>query len=165
MHLVTSSIFLPSIVAYLSPRSAATLLRGYFTICLAWYIGFGRFAIPIRDFYEATTDKLVQPGEPRVTPADTTLTPEDVSPNPWLPIIQTTLVHPAEHLCKLQRALMHDATLYGARAAGDFTGTELEGAECLDGTLFIRAAGLTANVIGWLKEGQKARDWDRSGFY
>ena len=53
----------------------------------------------------------------------------------------------------------------GARAAGDFAGTELEGAKRLDGTLFIRAAGLTANVIGWLKEGQKARDWDRSGFY
>ena len=165
MHLVTSSIFLPSIVAYLSPRSAAILLRGYFTIALVWYIGRGRPAIPIREFYEGTTDKPVQPGEPRIAPADTTLTPEDVSPNPWLPIIQTTLVHPAEHLCKLQRALMHDATLYGARAAGDFAGTELEGAERLDGTLFIRAAGLTANVIGWLKEGEKARDWDRSGFY
>ena len=165
MHLVTSSIFLPSIVAYLSPRSAAILLRGYFTISLVWYIGRGRPAIPIREFYEATTDRPTQPGEPHVAPADTALTPEDVSPNPWLPIIQTTLVHPAEHLCKLQRALMHDATLYGARAPGDFADTELEGAERLDGTLFIRAAGLTANVIGWLKEGQKARDWDRSGFY
>ncbi|TBU44557.1 hypothetical protein BD309DRAFT_862019 [Dichomitus squalens] len=165
MHLVTSSIFLPSLVAHLSPRSAAILLRGYFTVSLVWYIVRGRPVIPVREFYEGTTDKPVQPGEPQVAPADTTLTPEDVSPNPWLPIIQTTLVHPAEHLCKLQRSLLHNATLYGARAAGDFAGTELEGSELLDGSLFIRAAGLTANVIGWLKEGQKAGDWDRSGFY
>ncbi|EJF59777.1 hypothetical protein DICSQDRAFT_108392 [Dichomitus squalens LYAD-421 SS1] len=165
MHLVTSSIFLPSLVAYLSPRSATILLRGYFTFSLAWYIGRGRPAIPVRAFYEGTTDKLVPPGEPQVAPADTTLTPEDVSPNPWLPIIQSTLVHPSEHLCKLQRALLHNATVYGARGAGEFAGTELEGAELLDGTLFIRAAGLTANAIGWLKEGQKAREWDRSGFY
>ena len=165
MHLVTSSIFLPSIVAYLSPRSAALLLRGYFTVALTWYVGRGRAALPIREFYASATDRPVQPGEPRVAPGEKTLTPEDVSPNPWLPIVQTTLVHPGEHVCKLQRALMHDATLYGTRAAGHFAGTELEGAELLDGTLFIRAAGLTANVLGWIKEGQGIREWDRAGFF
>ncbi len=165
MHLVTSSIFLPSIVAYLSPRSASVLLRGYFTVALTWYVGRGRPALPICEFYKATTDKPVQPGEPHVAPGEKTLTPEDVSPNPWLPIIQTTLVHPGEHLCKLQRALMDNAALYGTHPAGHFAGTELDGAELLDGTLFIRAAGLTANVLGWIKEGQTVRDWDRAGFF
>ncbi|PIL32612.1 hypothetical protein GSI_05315 [Ganoderma sinense ZZ0214-1] len=165
MHLVTSSIFLPSIVAYLSPRSAALLLRGYFTVTLTWYIGRGRPAIPIREFYESTTDKPVQPGEPHLTPGEKTLTPEDVSPNPWFPIIQTTVVHPGEHLCKLQRALIHNAALYGTYPAGYFADAELEGAELLDGTLFIRAAGLTAGVLGWIKEGQAIRDWDRVGFF
>lgn len=165
MHLATSSIFLPSIVAYLSPRSAALLLRSYFTVALTWYVGRGRPALPINEFYKVTTDKPVQPGEPHVAPGEKTLTPEDVSPNPWLPIIQTTLVHPGEHLCKLQRSLMHDAALYGTYPAGYFSGTELEGAELLDGTLFIRAAGLTAGVLGWIKEGQAIRDWDRASFF
>jgi hypothetical protein len=90
-----------------------------------------------------------------------------LSPNPWLPIIQTTIVHPNEHLCKIQRAFAHFATLYGSRAAGqaDFKDTELEGADRLDGTLFVRAAAATATRLGWLREGEKARTWDRVGFY
>ena len=60
---------------------------------------------------------------------------------------------------------MHDAALYGTYPAGYFSGTELEGAELLDGTLFIRAAGLTAGVLGWIKEGQAIRDWDRASFF
>ena len=78
MHLATSSIFLPSIVAYLSPRSAALLLRSYFTVALTWYVGRGRPALPINEFYKVTTDKPVQPGEPHVAPGEKTLTPEDV---------------------------------------------------------------------------------------
>ncbi|KAI0367931.1 hypothetical protein BV20DRAFT_534637 [Pilatotrama ljubarskyi] len=175
MHLVTSSLFLPTFSAYLSPRSMAVLLRTYFALSLAWYIARGRPALPIREFYEATTDKPTPPNSGQsVSPAKDTLTPEDVAPNPWLPIIQTTIVHPGEHVCKLQRALLHNATAYGTREAGHFTGTGLEGAEVLDGTLFIRAAGLTAARVGWMKEGQPqgggffegsvGSDWDRSGF-
>ncbi|KAI0776913.1 hypothetical protein BD413DRAFT_610496 [Trametes elegans] len=166
MHLVTSSVFLPSIVAYLSPRSAALLLRSYFTVSIVWYVAQGRPTLPIRDFYAHVTAYPAPPGasESRVVPAPTTLTPDDPAPNPWLPIVQTTLVHPSEHLCKLQRALLHDATLYGARAPGEFAGTGLEGAELLDGTLFVRAAGLTAHRMGWMREGQEIGDWDRPGF-
>lgn len=164
MHLVTSSIFLPSLVAYLSPRSAVILLRSYFAVTLSWYIARGRAPLPIRAFYENATACPVSPGNP-TNPVKDTLTPKDAAPNPWLPIVQTTIVHPAEHLCKTQRALMHNATLYGQRAAGDFAGLGLEGAELLDGTLFIRVAGLTADRIGWMKEGQEAGDWDRVGFY
>lgn len=38
MHLVTSSIFIPSIAAYLSPRSQVLLLRSYFRVCLGWCV-------------------------------------------------------------------------------------------------------------------------------
>ncbi len=164
MHLVTSSIFLPSLVAYLSPRSAVILLRSYFAVSLSWYIARGRPTLPIRAFYKDVTAWPDPPASP-TNPVKDTLTPGDAAPNPWLPIVQTTIVHPAEHLCKTQRALMHNATLYGQRAAGDFAGLGLEGAELLDGTLFIRVAGLTADRIGWMKEGQEAGDWDRVGFY
>ena len=165
MHLVTSAIFLPTFAAYLSPRSTVLLLRGYFASSLGWYITRGCPTLPIRAFYENVSAWPVPPGTPAVAPVKDTLTPGDVAPNPWLPILQTTIVHPAEHLCKIQRALMHNATVYGQRRAGDLAGLELEGAELLDGTLFIRIAGLTADRIGWMKEGQKANDWDRVGFY
>ncbi|KAI0324192.1 hypothetical protein GY45DRAFT_1331792 [Cubamyces sp. BRFM 1775] len=166
MHLVTSSLFLPSFAAYLSPRSTALLLQTYFVMSLAWYVARGRPALPIREFYEATTSKPSPPslGSEGPAAAKDTLTPDDAAANPWLPIIQTTLTHPGEHVCKLQRALMHNATVYGTRDAGHFTGTELEGAELLDGTLFIRVAGLTADRLGWMKEGQEQGEWDRAGF-
>ena len=167
MHLVTSSLFLAPTVAYLSPRSATILLKSYFAVSVAWYLAQGRPTLPIREFYAAVTDKPAPPIQPSVAPAKDTLTPADAAPNPWLPITQTTLVHPAEHLCKVQRTLMHNAALYGTRAAGDpdFAGTELEGAEVLDGTLFVRVAGLTADRMGWMKEGQEAGNWDRVGFF
>ena len=165
MHLVTSSLFLPTFAAYLTPRSTVLLLRGYFAVSLAWYIARRRPALPIRAFYENVSAWPVPPAMPAVAPVKDTLAPGDAAPNPWLPIVQTTIVHPAEHLCKTQRALMHNATLYGQRGAGDFAGLGLEGAEMLDGTLFIRIAGLTADRLGWMKEGQEASDWDRAGFY
>lgn len=165
MHLVTSSIFLPTFAAHLSPQSTVLLLRSYFAVSLSLYIARGCAPLPIREFYENVSASPVPPGTAAAAPAKGTLTPGDATPNPWLPIVQTTLVHPDEHLCKTQRALMHDAALYGQRAAGDFAGLGLEGAEVLDGTLFIRAAGLTTDRLGWMKEGQAADDWDRLGFY
>ena len=73
MHLVTSSVFIPSLVAYLTPRSGALLLRSYFATSLSWYLTQGRPPLPIREFYAGTTAMPVQPGEPRVTPVKNTL--------------------------------------------------------------------------------------------
>lgn len=104
------------------------------------------------------------------------------TPNPWLPLVQTTLVHPNEHLCKTQRALWHFAEWYGgagrgafaalahvasddAGAAGGAEGGGLDGAEVLDGTLFVRAAGLSADRLGWMREGEAQRGWDADGFF
>lgn len=62
---------------------------------------------------------------------------------------------------------MHYASVYGGREAGraDFKGTELEGAEVLDGTLFVRVAGLSDARMGRVREGEGERSWDRQGFY
>lgn len=170
---MTSSIFLPSLVAYLSPESTYLLLRTYVTVSLTWWIARGRPALPIREFFASTTAMPRPPGEPHNTPAKSTLIPEEPTPNPWLAIIQSTLVHPGEHVCKLQRALAHCAVLYGSRPKGHFAAfatasglnAQLEGAEELDGTLFVRAAGLTADRVGWMREGQEESNWDRAGFW
>ena len=44
-------------------------------------------------------------------------------------------------------------------------GTELEGAEELDGSLFVRVAGLTDERLGRVIDGEEDREWDRTGFY
>lgn len=53
------------------------------------------------------------------------------------------------------------------REAGraDFTGTELKGAEKLDGSLFVRVAVLTYERLGRVLEGEKDYVWDRTAFY
>lgn len=111
---------------------------------------------------------------------------EKLAPNTWLPILQSTLLHPNEHLPKLQRALAHYALRYGsgygsgyATRAGRRQGTKLDGTELelplelelelegveevLDGTLFARIAGLTMRRLGWMREGERRGAWDFGG--
>ena len=39
----------------------------------------------------------------------------------------------------------------------------LEGIERLDGTLFVRVAGLTMDRLGWVHEGEDAGSWHVEG--
>ncbi|KAG2121596.1 hypothetical protein DEU56DRAFT_984296 [Suillus clintonianus] len=192
MHLVTSTLFLSSLVTSLDQNSRAQtlLLRAYFAVSLAHYLARGRPVIDIAKFYSDTSGLLLSSGRdiipgPRPSPDKHTLpdekSPEARTPNPWLSVIQTTLVHPNEHLCKIQRALAHYASLYSLRGQGWFVTREqasvamdnskLEDAEHslglgeLDGTLFLRVAMLTAHTLGWMREGEEKAGWDSEGFY
>ncbi|KAL0948373.1 hypothetical protein HGRIS_010955 [Hohenbuehelia grisea] len=159
MHLITSSVFLPSILPYLSPRSQGILLRSFFLTAITWWVGHGRGYLDVRDYFKKDTAHPEFPG-PRPTPIKgvfpSTTSPSAITPNPWLPIIQSAIVHTDEHLPKIQRALAHYAHLYGNRVAGlpDFAETELEGAEWIDGSLFVRIAGMTAEYLGRMREGE-----------
>lgn len=73
------------------------------------------------------------------------------------------LDHSDEHLVKTLRALQHYAQIYGARPAGTFVGTGLDGVEILDGTLFVRVAGNAMNAIGWVREGDARGAYDFGG--
>lgn len=76
---------------------------------------------------------------------------------------------------KVARALVDFDVRWGTRAPGYFSafaaageeearmGPALEGIERLDGTLFVRVAGLTFDRLGWVDEGEKAGLWDRDG--
>ena len=184
MHLVTSVFFLPSLMAYLKPESSVILLRSFFVTSLIVYLFRGTAALPIAEFYEKTTATPSPPG-PQPTPTNKfahgpgapALTDKHadvwaeaskvLTPNPWYPILQTTIAHPNEHLCKLQRALAHFAIEFGETPAGTFSDLagDLKGAEFLDGTVFIRAAGLTANKLGWIREGEDMGLWNFEGFF
>ncbi|KAI0822159.1 hypothetical protein BC628DRAFT_1412496 [Trametes gibbosa] len=169
LHLVTSSLFLPSIVAYLSPASTAILLRTYLLNVLALYVARGRPALPVAEFFDSVTPAPSPPAAslPHNTPADGTLTPETRTPSAWLALVQSTLEHPDDHLCKLQRSLAHFDVLYGATPPGHLKklGVELDGVERIDGSLFVRVAGLAMERLGWMREGQEREDWDFEGFF
>lgn len=170
MHGVTSCIFLQTMVTYLSPSSASLFLRTYFRMLIAWWVSRGRPAFPIREFYTSVPEI-----PPRCAPDHMKLEKgmfptESTAPNAWLPLIQMSIMHTDDHLCKTQRALAHFASQYGERPAGYFpelTSGErpsLDGIELLDGTLFLRVAGLTAERVAAAGE-DRSLFWDVRGFF
>jgi hypothetical protein len=187
MHLVTSSLFLPSLMAYIDKFSSRRLLlMAYFTSALSVYVARGRPQLDIRSFYKSTENLLHKVPGPSTEPAPGTLpTPTSglaQTPNAWYPMIQTSIVHPNEHLCKAQRALAHHSSLYGTRKRGwcvppegrtvtaaqvvrEEEAEDKVGLQELDGTVFGRVAMLTQNRLGWMREGEIAGGWDTEGFY
>lgn len=163
MHLVTSYLFIPAFVDVLSPSSTVLLLRVYLAAALTVWVAIRRPAISIQNFYANSSPTFIVPGA-HPSPHARSLasgTPDGVQPNPWIALLQSTLVHPDEHLPKAQRSLAHFAREYGMRGKGHFEGTGLEGAEELDGTIFARAAGLTMDKLGWMREGEPRGNWGR----
>ncbi|KAL0948385.1 hypothetical protein HGRIS_010967 [Hohenbuehelia grisea] len=167
MHFVTSSTFLSSLIPYLKPKSQELLLRSYFTLCLAFFVAQGAPKLSIAAFFTETDSYPSPPKSSLPKPHEDALTggsADAALPNAWSSILQNCIVYPDEHLPKLQRSLAHYSSIYGARQAGepDFSATELEGADKIDGSLFIRAAGLTADRLGRVQDGMKKEEfWDR----
>jgi hypothetical protein len=175
VHLVTSALFLLALVlpsgnspyppAPLSNR--VMLLKAYVSTCAAWYISQGNGPIPIEEFYAATSDRLTAP--PAVpAPPDAKRKPISAPGGPWGRIIANAMAHPEEHVSKTVRSLAVFATRWGSRPRGYFADGDvggLEGREVLDGTLFVRAANLTLDRLGWAHEsGNEPGDWDRESY-
>lgn len=158
MHVVTSSLSLPSLITSLTPRSQALLLRAYLVAVLTWWVARGRPVLNVKPFMISTSTRLAVP----VSEGNDSSVCPDEHPNPFLSIIQTSILHPDNHLVKIQRSFAHFSTVYGNRPAGYHKGTELEDAELLDGSLFVRAALLTANYMGSKEE---PKFWSRGGFF
>ncbi|KAE9399698.1 hypothetical protein BT96DRAFT_1019364 [Gymnopus androsaceus JB14] len=150
MHLVTSSLFLPSLTAHLSPSSREALLRGYLGASLAIYVARGRpniDPVPLFESADFSSMDSTLNNTPAISLPLSTST--SANPNPWLPVIQKAIVHPDDHLAKFQRAVAHYSILYGLSKAGslDGRGIELPGVEKVDGTLFVRAGVLTQKRV------------------
>ncbi|KAF8829930.1 hypothetical protein HHX47_DHR2000250 [Lentinula edodes] len=123
MHLVTSSLFLPSLTAHLSPSSQELLLRGYFAISLALYVARGRPKIDSKPLFEvAMDDNVFDPEkEPSIAPPALSIlsssSKEPKEPNLWLPLISRAILHPDDHVPKFQRAVAHYATFLMSETA------------------------------------------------
>ena len=160
MHFATSAIFLPSIVAYLRPDSQVALLRAYLNVTICYWVSRGRPSLPIESFF-AVTDACPVPPSNLPEPNQKLLDKPHLVQNPWPSLIESCIAHPGEHLIKLQRSLAHFGALYGGRPKGYFP-NHLRGAELLDGTLFVRIAGLSAKRMGWVREGMGPLQASRS---
>jgi hypothetical protein len=172
MHLVTSSLFVPSLASAVKPSSQLALLHAYFAMTLTEYVGRGRPAIGLESFYHNTTTDILPPEHTEPITAETFgAQGVKTAPNPWLALMQSVLGHPDDHTPKIQRALAHYAKLFSHRQAGYFSKVledadeKLPGLELLDSTLFVRVAGLTMSRMGWVREGQPEGGWDRDGFF
>jgi len=165
MHFVTSSLFISTIIKTLkSTSSQIRLLKAYFAVVLSWYIAHGRPSLDLRKFFANPQSLVASPPGPARTYHGVPLA------NPWHEIMQATLMHPDDHLAKLQRALAAHAVHLGQTPKRTFINVpELEGVEEIDGTLFLRSAVLTMDRLGWVFDVEKTKNgfpvWDRHGFF
>ncbi|KAH9992169.1 hypothetical protein BJV77DRAFT_456359 [Russula vinacea] len=120
-HLVTSSIFLLTVVLrsehapypHVALSSRLTLLKAY-RMCAAWYISRGNVPLPIKDFYDVTSDRLTAPPAAPVPPS-AQLKPLGARGSPWERIIMNGVAHPDEHVVKAVRSLSTFAARWGGR--------------------------------------------------
>ncbi|GAA5907115.1 questin oxidase family protein [Sporobolomyces salmoneus] len=86
-----------------------------------------------------------------------------IGTNPWMKVLQSAVDHDDEHVTKTVRSLYFAASHFDTSPPGYFT-SSLPGSQTMDGSIFIRAAGLTLSSIGWAHEGDKGivGTWDRS---
>ncbi|KAI0262047.1 hypothetical protein BC834DRAFT_845236 [Gloeopeniophorella convolvens] len=163
MHLVTSALFLPTLVLNEAPSSALPfasrllLLQTFLGVSTAWQIARGNHPLTIVPFYAATPAQLTVRS---AAPAGAKALPSYGSA--WARILAGALLSPDEHVPKAVRALAEYARRWGTRAPGYYAGA-LEGAETLDGTLFVRVAGITFDRLGWVNEGEEFIFWDQDG--
>jgi hypothetical protein len=170
---MTSSLFLPCIVGHLQPASQELLLRGYIAVMFAWFIALGKPNLDIKAFFSdnKTEKSLITTAPTHGGPSHVLPDSSKASPNPWTEIIQLSILHPDEHVHKLQRTLLQYAQSYGTREAGYFGDSELKDADKLDGSLFVRAANLSAlrvnrpPVVLKLAGGELPLYWGMRGYY
>ncbi|ESK94924.1 hypothetical protein Moror_14091 [Moniliophthora roreri MCA 2997] len=173
-HFVTSGIFLPSLVTYLSAANQVRLLKAYYGACLSWYVSIGKPQLDCRPLFADETLAHPQPPEEEEVKKRTHrhALPRAENPNPWTWILREGIVNPDDHVPKCQRALAHYANLYGTRERGSMSlraeadASGIKNLEEMDGTLFLRAAALTQQRLGRDREVVPKLQiyWDRRGY-
>ncbi|GAA5989516.1 hypothetical protein JCM11641_005558 [Rhodosporidiobolus odoratus] len=93
-----------------------------------------------------------------------TETGRDEGSNAWMTVLRSAVDSGDEHVTKVIRSLFFAATHFGSSPKGMWQ-SSLRGTSELDGSVFIRAAGITLSSMGWQHEGDSGNpgEWDRSG--
>lgn len=159
MHLLTSAFFLPTLMrAIRKVEDKARLLRAYASTFMLVMLIRGRPRIDAEMMMSYTA-----------TPRPRKAVKEEKSTNPWLPLVHSALHAPEAHVSKSIRALYYAAQKYGETEPGKMIGAfdkdgkeVMKGTAKLDGTIFVRAAGILMDALGWVGHGEPEGDWDRS---
>ncbi|KAJ7726744.1 hypothetical protein B0H16DRAFT_262936 [Mycena metata] len=164
MHLLTSSLFLQSLVDVIpAPIHKAQLLQAYVRTAALYIIlrGCPRIDPALVMSY---------PAAPATISAPTAGLGMTGYGSPWLPLLNNAAMHSEPHVVKSIRMLFYCAQRFGGTPAGsvigalDGEGKEThKGAAKLDGTLFIRVAGKLTDAVGWVANEEKERFWDFGG--
>lgn len=170
MHFLNASLFVPSLLAAIpSMASRAKLLRALVPVMLMYLEIRGRPRIDPA-LLMSYTAVPTPPGE-RPSPDESAIgDPRDPRyVDPWPAMVASVLHAPDPHTLKAIRALHFAAQRYGRTPPGgaigafDARGMEThEGMARADGTIFVRAAGVVMDTLGWVTHGQKAGGWDFS---
>lgn len=176
MHLLTSSLFVkPFCRALRKQEHKAALLRAYLPVMMLLMLMRGRPRIDaelIMEFNPVPRPPLATPYPP---PAKEALgsPANDGEYNPWPALIEGVRYHSDSHVLKAVRTLVYGAVSYGTTPAGGAIGAfrtgakgekeeTLPGMAKVDGTIFVRAAGVLMERLGWTGYGQPEASWDRS---
>lgn len=176
MHTLTASLFLPTLVRALkNPASKVRLLRVFVPVLMYFMLLRGRPRIDptlIMTYAEYPRPPTASAPEPHPAPDASSLGDprEPNTTNPWPAIIESVIHSPDAHTVKAIRTLYYAAQRYGTTPRGGMIGAfdahgieTLVGAGDLDGTIFVRAAGVVMDTLGWVAKGQNEGSWDRSG--
>ncbi|KZO98841.1 hypothetical protein CALVIDRAFT_511677 [Calocera viscosa TUFC12733] len=172
MHTLTSSLFLaPTLAVLRNPAYKLTYLQGWLRGTIMYVILRGRPRVdpellmsydaypqpPVSHTSQASKDALGQPEKAEAR-------------NPWAQLLSSVLYVADSHTIKTMRSLVVGEHRYSTTPPGGVIGafepdgkTETHvGASKLDGTAFVRAAGVLMDTLGWVEYGQKEGEWDRS---
>ncbi|KAF9566491.1 hypothetical protein CPC08DRAFT_703825 [Agrocybe pediades] len=174
MHALTSSLFLRPLCAVLENSAhKAALLRVYVPNIMLYVCSRGRPRID-PELIMSYTDVPRPPNAKLQKPVSSSLgSPlNDGEYDPWPALIAGVLYHPDAHTIKSMRTLIYGAQHFGTTAAakvpGAFRNTDGKAEEThvgmgkVDGTIFVRAAGVLMDTLGWVADGQEEGQWDRS---
>ncbi|KDR77998.1 hypothetical protein GALMADRAFT_155027 [Galerina marginata CBS 339.88] len=180
MHLLTSSLFLRPICGILKKsHHKAALIRAYIPVLILVVLSRGRPRINpelLMSYTDVPRPPLNDTSRPKAGESSLGAPENDVDYNPWPAMIEGVLYHPDSHIVKAMRTLVFGAQHFGATPAGGVVGsysssstqgggksadeTHIGMAE-VDGTIFVRAAGILMDTLGWVSYGRKG-EWDRS---
>ncbi|KAJ7151833.1 hypothetical protein C8R43DRAFT_483522 [Mycena crocata] len=179
MHILTSALCIPSLLSVLrDPLHKAQLLQGYVRASALFMLSRGRprIDIPLLMAYTASPRPSASLVKHSGSHGDALGNPStEGETDPWLPIVQNALHHKDAHVIKAVRTLYYCAQRYGttppggaigARGIGEDgngngTGVETHrGAGEMDGSIFVRAAAVMSDTLGWVAYGEVEGDWD-----
>ncbi|TRM68879.1 hypothetical protein BD626DRAFT_624338 [Schizophyllum amplum] len=167
MHLLTSALFMqPLLKVAREPVYQARLLQAYLRTMIMTTLARGRPRPDIRALYAhpvALGDEQHDAVPDSAEGAQAALDANGKSVhgrqgrpvNAWPAIIDSATHHSESHVCKAVRSLYFAAQMYETEGAlGVVPG--------VDGTVFVRAATVLIDALGWVSKGEEEREWDRS---